>query len=183
MVRLRIDADGKYFKVYLNEHRVANLPNGNFTRTNQIHIDISDLNDKDLEMLIGNISVNAGGQTMYDALLADGRFATQGILFDTGSDRIRPESTPTLKESGEMLKAHSDLRILIEGHTDNVGNAASNQALSEKRAAAVKSFLEKEYKIKGDRLEAQGFGDTKPVGTNETPEGRQGNRRVELVKL
>lgn len=82
-----------------------------------------------------------------------------------------------------MMKAHPDLRIRIEGHTDNVGNAAFNQTLSEKRAAAVKAFLEKEYGIKGDRLEAQGFGDTRPVASNDTPEGRQSNRRVELVKL
>jgi outer membrane protein OmpA-like peptidoglycan-associated protein len=183
MVRLRIDADGKYVKVYMNENRVANWPNANISRTNQIHVDIAAFNAEDREMLIGNISVNAGGQTMYDALVADGRFATQGILFDTGSDRLRPESTPTLKEIGEMLKAHPALRIRIEGHTDNVGNAASNQTLSEKRAAAVKAFLEKEYKIKGDRLEAQGFGDTKPEAKNDTPEARQTNRRVELVKL
>lgn len=82
-----------------------------------------------------------------------------------------------------MMKAHPDLRLLIEGHTDSVGNAASNQTLSEKRAAAVKAFLEKEYGIAGDRLEAQGFGDTRPVASNDTPEGRQSNRRVELVKL
>ncbi|HEY8484980.1 MAG TPA: OmpA family protein, partial [Longimicrobiales bacterium] len=94
-----------------------------------------------------------------------------------------PESTPTLKEIGAMLKANPGLRLLIEGHTDNVGNAASNQVLSEKRAAAVKAFLEKEYGIDAGRLEARGFGDMKPVAPNDTPEGRQANRRVELVKL
>lgn len=82
-----------------------------------------------------------------------------------------------------MMRAHPDLRLRIEGHTDNVGNSGFNQTLSEKRAAAVKAFLEKEYGIKGDRLEAQGFGDTRPVASNDTPEGRQSNRRVELVKL
>lgn len=82
-----------------------------------------------------------------------------------------------------MLKAHADLRIRIEGHTDNVGNPDFNQKLSERRAAAVKTFLEKEYGIDGSRLEAQGFGDTRPVASNDTPEGRQANRRVELVKL
>src|SRR5690606_39121260 len=84
---------------------------------------------------------------------------------------------------GEMLKAHADLRIRIEGHTDNVGNPDFNQKLSERRATAVKTFLEKEYGIDGSRLEAQGFGDTRPVASNDTPEGRQANRRAELVKL
>jgi outer membrane protein OmpA-like peptidoglycan-associated protein len=133
--------------------------------------------------LISDLRIMAGGRQLYDALNADGRVATQGILFDTGSDRLRPESTPTLKEIGEMLKAHPELRIRIEGHTDNVGQAASNQTLSEKRAAAVKSYLEQTFKIDAARLESQGFGDTKPAAKNDTPEGKQSNRRVELVKL
>src|SRR5712691_6513814 len=57
-----------------------------------------------LVTMVGNISINAGGRDMYDALVADGRVVTRGIFFDTGSDRIRPESTPTLKMIGDMLK-------------------------------------------------------------------------------
>ncbi len=181
LMRIRLHVDGRYAKLYLNETRVANVPNLDIPRTDKLYFDLNA--QADAPMLLGNLSINAGGLEIYEALNADGRVVTRGILFDTGSDRLRPESTPTLKEIGEMLKAYPELRLLIEGHTDNVGNAASNQTLSEKRAAAVKAFLEKEYKIKGDRLEAQGFGDTKPVGKNDTPEGRQTNRRVELVKL
>jgi len=127
--------------------------------------------------------VAASGKKIYDALMADGRVATQGILFDSGSDRIRPESTPTLKEIGQMLKDHADLKLLIEGHTDNVGDDASNQTLSEKRANAVRSHLISQYTIDGARLQAKGFGETKPVSSNDTPEGKQNNRRVELVKI
>lgn len=181
MMRIRLHVDGRYAKLYVNETRVANVPNLEIPRTDKLYIDLNGL--AEYPILFGNLSVNAGGRAIYDALLADGRVATQGILFDTGSDRLRPESTPTLKEIGEMLKAHADLRIRIEGHTDNVGNPDFNQKLSERRAAAVKTFLEKEYGIDGSRLEAQGFGDTRPVASNDTPEGRQANRRVELVKL
>ena len=181
LMRIRMHVDGKYVKLYLNETRVANVPNLDIPRTDKIYFDLNA--QAEVPMLLGNLSVNAGGSEIYEALANEGRVVTRGILFDTGSDRLRPESTPTLKEIGEMMKAHPDLRLLIEGHTDNVGNAAFNQTLSEKRAAAVKAFLEKEYGIKGDRLEAQGFGDTKPVSSNDTPEGRQSNRRVELVKL
>jgi outer membrane protein OmpA-like peptidoglycan-associated protein len=124
-----------------------------------------------------------GGKRLYDALAADGRVATQGILFDTGSDRIRPESTPTLREIGTMLTEHADLRLAIEGHTDNVGNAASNQSLSEKRAAAVAQYLASAHGIDASRVVAKGLGDTKPAAANTTPEGRQTNRRVELVKM
>ena len=80
-----------------------------------------------------------------------------------------------------MLKEHPDLKLVIEGHTDNVG--AANQALSEKRAAAVRQYLIDNYQVDGARLEANGLGQTKPVGSNDTAEGKQSNRRVELVKM
>lgn len=81
-----------------------------------------------------------------------------------------------------MLQQHADLRITIEGHTDNTGDDAHNQQLSEMRAAAVRAFLIEHYGIDAGRLEAAGFGESRPVASNDTPEGRQGNRRVELVK-
>jgi OmpA-OmpF porin, OOP family len=82
-----------------------------------------------------------------------------------------------------MLKDHGDLKLTIEGHTDNVGKAKANQALSEKRAAAVRQFLIDSYQVDGARLQAKGLGQTKPVGSNDTAEGKQSNRRVELVKM
>ena len=82
-----------------------------------------------------------------------------------------------------MLQSHPELKILIEGHTDNSGVAAHNQTLSEQRAAAVKAYLVGKSGIDGARLQSQGFGATKPAASNATAEGRQSNRRVELVKL
>jgi outer membrane protein OmpA-like peptidoglycan-associated protein len=134
-------------------------------------------------VLVQSIRVAAGGKKLYDVLAAKGRVSTQGILFDTGSDRLRPESTPTLTEIGEMLKAHPDLKVAIEGHTDNVGQPAANEALSEKRAAAVKEYLVGRLGIDAARLTTAGYGNTKPVAPNTTPEGRQNNRRVEFVKM
>jgi outer membrane protein OmpA-like peptidoglycan-associated protein len=178
--RGRIMADGKYVKVYINDTRVANIPNADLGRSNKIAIEVP--GKEDLPTMLTNLSVMAGGKKLYDALAESGRVATQGIYFDTGSDRIRPESTPTLKEIGAMLNEHPDLNLTIEGHTDNVGSAASNQALSEKRAAAVRQFLIDNYSVDAARLTAKGLGSTKPAGSNDTPEGRQNNRRVELVK-
>ena len=129
--------------------------------------------------LIGNLSINAGGKELCDAL-ADGRVSTQGILFDTGSDVIKPHSTPTLEEITSMLKDHADLWLVIEGHTDNADAAAN--LLSEKRAAAVKAYIVRKG-IDASRLESKGLGATKPKVANDTAEGRQTNRRVELVKM
>jgi outer membrane protein OmpA-like peptidoglycan-associated protein len=179
--RARILADGRYVKVYLDDKRILNVPNADMERSSRILFYTDATNER--ASLFGNFRVAAGGKKLYDALAESGRVATQGIYFDTGSDRIRPESTPTLKEIAAMMKEHGDLRLTIEGHTDNVGSAASNQTLSEKRAAAVKATLVGEFGVEESRLAAKGLGATKPAASNDTPEGRQTNRRVELVKM
>ena len=82
-----------------------------------------------------------------------------------------------------MLRQHPELKLRIEGHTDNVGAKDANLTLSERRALAVKKALVTDFQIDEARLQSQGFGDSKPAGSNATPEGRQNNRRVELVRL
>jgi OOP family OmpA-OmpF porin len=180
LYKVRVMADGKYAKVYINERRVTNAPGANLARPNKLILNIHGW-DKE-PTLLGSIHVAAGGRKLYDALAEKGRVATQGIYFDTGSDRLRPESSATLKEIGTMLKEHPELKLAIEGHTDNVGGAPANQTLSEKRAAAVRQYLVDTYQVDGSRLESKGLGQSKPAGSNDTPEGRQQNRRVELVK-
>jgi OmpA-OmpF porin, OOP family len=178
--KVRVMADGRYFKVYVDDKRLLNVPNADMQRSNRIQFYTDGQTDK--PSLFGNFRVMAGGKKLYDALSTTGRVATQGIFFDIGSDRIRPESTPTLKEIARMLQEHADLRLLIEGHTDNVGQAAANQALSEKRAVAVRAALVDAFAVPADRLMTKGFGASKPAAPNTTPEGQQQNRRVELVK-
>lgn len=183
LFRCRLMVDGSYAKAYVNETRVANVPNAKLGRTNQLWFTVFTHDGTKTPAMIGNIRVAAGGKKLYDALAEAGRVATQGIYFDTGSDRIRPESTPTLKEIAAMLSEHADLKLTIEGHTDNVGNAAANQALSERRAAAVAKYLSEAHGIDAGRLSSKGLGASKPVTSNDTPQGRQSNRRVELVKM
>ena len=180
LAHARVMADGKYVKLYVNDKRVANIPNFDASRTNKLHFFVDAREEN--PALFGNFRIAAGGKKLYDAIAEKGRVATQGIYFDTGSDRIRPESSPTLKDIAAMLTEHADLKLVIEGHTDNVGAAAANQALSEKRAAAVRRALIETYGVAADRLTTKGFGATKPVAPNTTIEGRQNNRRVELVK-
>jgi OmpA-OmpF porin, OOP family len=180
-VRLRVMADGRYVKVYFNSMRVANVPNASLGRSSTIELNV--LGAPDAPMFVGNIRIAASGKKLYEALAEKGRASTQGIYFDTGSDQIRGESTPTLKEISAMLTEHPDLKLTIEGHTDSVGEAAANQDLSNRRAASVKAYLGEKYRIDGARLTSVGFGETKPSDKNDTPEGRQNNRRVELVKM
>jgi OmpA-OmpF porin, OOP family len=181
--RVRVMADGGYVKVYVDDRRVANVPNANLGRADRIWIKVPAHPGIVDQALIGGIRVMAGGRKLYDAIAGEGRAVTQGVLFDTGSDRLRPESTPTLKEIAAMLGEHADLRLRIEGHTDAVGDDAANQVLSERRAAAVVAYLVAEHDIDASRLESVGVGEAKPVAGNESAEGRQANRRVELVRL
>jgi hypothetical protein len=102
IVPLRVMADGEYMKVYLGEERVANVPNAVFPRTDRLYVAVGSAS-RDSPILLGPITIAAGGADLYPRLEADGRVATQGILFDVDSDRLLPESTPTLKAIGEML--------------------------------------------------------------------------------
>ena len=183
LVPIRIMVDGSYAKVYANERRVANIPNAVLPRSSEIYMENIYFADADNPMYVGPVRIAEGGLDLYEELAADGRVATQGILFAFNSAAIKPESTPTLDEIGTMLQDHGELRIRIEGHTDSTGEDEYNQTLSDERAAAVRQFLIDEYGIDASRLEAQGFGESSPVDTNDTPEGQQNNRRVELVRL
>jgi OmpA-OmpF porin, OOP family len=114
-------------------------------------------------------------------LKTTGRAVVYGINFDFNSDKIREESKPILDKVAAILKAGGDWRVLIEGHTDNVGGESFNRALSEKRAAAVKNYLTNAG-IDAARLSSAGLSFSKPVATNDTEAGRAQNRRVELIK-
>ncbi len=182
VVQVRVMADGEHMKMYLGERRVANAPNAVFPRSDTLFLAVGSAS-ADYPILIGPMRVAAGGKDLYDRLVESGRVSTQGVLFATNSAQIRPESTPTLAEIGQMLQKNPGLRIAIEGHTDSDGEAEANQSLSERRAAAVKEYLVAQLKIAVARLESMGFGESKPVASNDTPEGKAKNRRVELVLL
>ena len=170
-------------KLYSNDHRVANAPNAVFPRTSKLFFSVSSASDAN-PIMIGPVRIAAGGRDLYDVLETDGRVSSLGLLIlATNSDVIRPESTATLKEIGDMLQSHQDLSVSIEGHTDSEGDDSYNAELSERRAAAVRSYLVQDYGIAGSRLETAGLGESNPVADNGTPEGRQQNRRVELVNL
>ena len=104
---------------------------------------------------------------------------TNDILFDFGSAALRPESQTTLHDLAANFQRYPDEAVDVEGHTDNVGTAAYNQTLSENRANSVRSYLVSQG-VPASRVTAVGFGETRPKASNDTPEGRQVNRRVEI---
>jgi outer membrane protein OmpA-like peptidoglycan-associated protein len=118
------------------------------------------------------------------ARLADKSCRTElhGVYFETGSAELLEESEPALKQVAAALSANPAWQVTVEGHTDNIGSAAYNNELSLRRANAVRTALVSRYRIGANRIAAQGFGLSKPIESNTTPEGRAHNRRVELAR-
>ncbi|MEO8002463.1 MAG: OmpA family protein [Arenimonas sp.] len=110
------------------------------------------------------------------------RAELNGIYFDFGQATLLPQSAPALKAVADLMAKNPGWNLRIEGHTDSVGAAAYNLDLSKRRAAAVSNALTVQYKLAAIRLNANGFGATKPIAKNDTLEGRATNRRVELAR-
>jgi outer membrane protein OmpA-like peptidoglycan-associated protein len=101
------------------------------------------------------------------------------VLFETGKAVIKPQSYPLLDELAALLKKYTDSRITLEGHTDSEGADEDNMILSKNRAKAVGDYLIKKG-IDESRITNDGFGETRPIDTNDTPAGKQKNRRVDM---
>jgi outer membrane protein OmpA-like peptidoglycan-associated protein len=111
-----------------------------------------------------------------------GKYITHGINFDTDSDRLKPDSAAVLKLVAAGLSKNPNLKLEIDGYTDSVGDSAHNLDLSQRRAKAVQSVLVAQFGVDASRLSANGFGPAQPIGSNDTPDGRASNRRVEFIK-
>ncbi len=106
---------------------------------------------------------------------------TLNIEFDTGKSDVKAQYNDEIKQVADYMKANPNAKIAIQGHTDNVGSEASNLKLSQARADSVKAYLVDKFGIEPNRLRAVGYGQTRPIASNATAEGRQKNRRVEAV--
>ncbi|MGE5432059.1 MAG: OmpA family protein [Syntrophomonadaceae bacterium] len=103
-----------------------------------------------------------------------------GILFATNKSDLQSAARDNIDQLAKVLKKYADTNILIEGHTDSDGTDAYNQTLSEKRASSVSTYV-KELGVQGSRITTKGYGESQPVASNDTPEGKQANRRVEIA--
>lgn len=129
-------------------------------------------------MPTGQVTVDA--KAIGAGLQAEGKMALYGLFFDTGKTDIKPESNAQLDQMAAALKAQPALKVLIVGHTDNVGSIDANLALSEGRAKAVVAALTQRG-IAAGRLQARGVANFSPVAPNTAEDGRARNRRVEMV--
>ena len=181
---MRVMATKSTMKCYIDNERVANVPAVEGFKPVDIGVSMDPwLDEPDNPMLVGTFRYAEGGKTLREQLDEAGRIVTHGILFDSGSDKIKGESYQTLKEIGQLLTDDPKLRLSIEGHTDSDGTDDYNLKLSQRRSESVRTYLIENYKVDGNRLESKGWGESKPIDTNNTPEGKANNRRVELVKL
>ena len=129
----------------------------------------------------GKVSFPTDG-TLERRLDGEQHVDVYGIYFDVNSDRLRTESDPVLRELADALQRNPQWQVTINGHTDAIGSVESNMDLSRRRGEAVRVALVERYGIAAGRLSTHGYGATVPKDTNDTPEGRARNRRVELVR-
>lgn len=127
-------------------------------------------------------NVVATAEIMGNDINSTGHVSIYGIYFDTGKADIKPESDAAIAEIAKLLQNNPALKIYVVGHTDSVGSFDSNMKLSKDRAEAVTKSLITKHSIAPDRLKSHGVSSLAPVATNDTEEGKQKNRRVELVK-
>ncbi len=133
-------------------------------------------------MGIRSVRVAESTPDFSSLISTSGKYVTHGILFDTDSNRLKPESAPVLKSIVQGLQKNPNLKLEIDGFTDSTGEGAHNLDLSKRRAETVRSVLVSQFSIDGSRLTSNGFGADKAIASNDTPDGRAQNRRVEFIK-
>ncbi len=166
-------------KAYMDETRLINIPRIDFDPKGLSLHSYHCRNDN--LYYVKNIRIAAGGTKYYDRIMEEGRIVANGIRFDSGKATLKPESMGIINEMVEVMEDHPDLKVIIEGHTDSDGDENANLKLSEERANTVMLTMSK-MGIAADRMETAGFGESRPIDTNDTPEGKANNRRVEFVK-
>jgi outer membrane protein OmpA-like peptidoglycan-associated protein len=127
-------------------------------------------------------SLTFGVDDLKSALDKDGKVILYGILFDLDKASLKQESVKQLSNMVALLLKYPTLKIEIQGHTDNQGKDDYNMKLSKNRAETVSSYLQL-FGVDKNRLVSKGFGESKPIASNDTEEGRAQNRRVELIKI
>ena len=182
-LHIAITRQGVRVRVYLNQEKMWDVPRALLpaAKYNRIAFFVPNV-DAGSEYFVSNVRLAVGAPDTRNKLLTQGKWVTNGILFDVNSDRIRGESYGTLKEVAGVLTENVDLKVQIVGHTDSDGEAPANLDLSRRRAASVKTALANEFKIDAGRMDTDGKGENEPADKANTPAGKANNRRVEFIK-
>ena len=164
------------FKAYMDDTRLINIPHleGNpwgFTIRSQKG-----------NQYLRNFRISKGGVKYYDRVLSEGKIIVNGIKFDVNKATLKAESMGPINKIYQLMQKQSDLNFSVEGHTDSDGGDDANMTLSKARGKAVMNKLIA-MGIQENRLKSNGFGESKPLDNNSTPEGKANNRRVEFVKF
>ncbi|MBI3218494.1 MAG: OmpA family protein [Bacteroidetes bacterium] len=163
--------------IYINQHKVLDIPQCDFIATSF--------------QILGNASGNmpmyfknfrfAENTNVVSQAMAQGKLVTHAIRFDVNKAEVRSESLGLIHQIADYLKANPAVKFEVGGHTDSDGEDAANLKLSELRAQAVKKILI-DFGAADGQLTIQGYGETKPISPNTTPDGKANNRRVEFIK-
>ncbi|OZV67116.1 OmpA family protein [Winogradskyella aurantia] len=173
------------FRLWINQEKYIDIPRfiEKPETLNYIKINVNNLKIGEERIFIKNLKVAKGGVDLRRQLLSEGKVSTNGILFDSGSANIQPQSLGIVRQISQVLMQDNSIRLNIIGHTDSDGTDEANLELSKARAAAVKEALVNIFDISPDRLTTDGKGESQPVGDNSTADGKAQNRRVEFIKI
>jgi outer membrane protein OmpA-like peptidoglycan-associated protein len=179
-IHLSIAHTNGKLKVYMDDTRLINIPRIDFDPSG-LTIQVYHASNENL-CYVKNVRIAKGGVKYYDRVMQDGKIIVNGIRFDVGKSTLKPESMGPINEIFKLMKDNPDLKFSVEGHTDSQGEDDFNMKLSQERAETVRNTLIK-MGISSDRLTAKGWGESKPISNNASPEDMANNRRVEFVKI
>ncbi len=181
---ISISVTKKRYRLWINEVKYVDIPRFiqelNVLKYLKFHM--NNFKDGEERVFISNLKVAEGGVDLRRKLMNEGKISTNGILFDSGSANIQPQSLGIIRQISQVLMQDGSINLMIVGHTDSDGSDDANLKLSKARAEAVKSALINIYAISGNRLSTDGKGESSPVADNSSAEGKAQNRRVEFIK-
>ena len=183
---ISIAVNKKRFRLWINQVKYVDIPQmvpeGKIITNLKFNLS-SSFKDGQEHLFIQNLKIAEGGLDLRKKLMTEGRVSTNGILFDSGSANIQPQSLGIIRQISQVLIQDKSIKLNIIGHTDDDGNDTANMKLSKDRANAVKEALINIYKISKNRLQTDGKGEKSPISDNNTSDGKTQNRRVEFVKI
>lgn len=181
---ISIAVNDERFRLWVDEIKYVDIPKAvPLGKLTTLKFHANNFKDNTEQVFITNLKVAKGGEDLRRKLLSEGKISTNAILFNSGSDELKPESMGVIRQIFQVLQQDSNIKLNIVGHTDSDGDENSNLALSKNRAQAVKNALVSVYGVDASRLTTDGKGESEPVGDNSTTDGKSQNRRVEFIKL